>query len=401
MLAIIGVDGNLSVYDAHGKNPITITTDAAPSIRAYQWPTWATDGRLAFFGASNDPAGEKYTLRAFIQKRVKHGETFQATYTSRDEIFTYAHWAPGDCDSGDCRDLALLFTPADQQGLALRLIRDNQGHFTHHLIGRAAPFYFSFSADGKQLFWHQFSRSLAIYDIHTEQKTDLADTPGQFNTPMWSPMDNRLLYAIAGATPQQTNIVITQADQLASARQVLIRNVNGPVSFAWSPDARMVATLAGTELSVIDASSGNVLANVGGVTIVAHFWSPQSDRLAYIVFNRPPPQNARRFSANGFSRHGHNGATQQENSLEWYILDVKTGQAVAVSDFVPSRDMIYYLNFFDQFARSHSLWSPDGNYLVYGAVDSIGQQSVMLVDTRTPRDPIRVAGGSIGIWSWQ
>ena len=82
------------------------------------------------------------------------------------------------------------------------------------------------------------------------------------------------------------------------------------------------------------------------------------------------------------------------------MLDVKTGKSTALSIFFPSRDMIYYLNFFDQFARSHSLWSPDGHYLAFAGVDTLGKQSVMILDTRTPSDPIRVGSGSIGIWSW-
>ena len=67
---------------------------------------------------------------------------------------------------------------------------------------------------------------------------------------------------------------------------------------------------------------------------------------------------------------------------------------------VASRDMVYYLNFFDQFARSHSLWSPDGRYVVYGASDTLGQPSVLLVDTRNPGQPIKVATGTFGVWSW-
>src|SRR5215510_14378508 len=81
MLAVVGIDGNLSVYDAKGQNPVAITTDGVPSVRAYQWPTWATDGRLAFFGASNDPA-DSYSLRVFIQRHVKPGETFKVAYSS-------------------------------------------------------------------------------------------------------------------------------------------------------------------------------------------------------------------------------------------------------------------------------------------------------------------------------
>ena len=62
--------------------------------------------------------------------------------------------------------------------------------------------------------------------------------------------------------------------------------------------------------------------------------------------------------------------------------------------------MVYLLNFFDQFARSHSLWSPDGRYLSYGATDSTGKPGVYIVDTRKSASPVKVDQGTIGIWSW-
>ena len=128
MLAVVGTDGNLSIYDSNGQNPFPVTKDAAPDSRQYYWPTWSTDGRLAFFGRSNDRA-DSYTLRAFVLDQVKPGTAFKTAYSSPDEVFTYAYWSPGDCLQGNCRDPALLLTPPGGS-LALRLIRDNAGSFT-------------------------------------------------------------------------------------------------------------------------------------------------------------------------------------------------------------------------------------------------------------------------------
>ena len=49
------------------------------------------------------------------------------------------------------------------------------------------------------------------------------------------------------------------------------------------------------------------------------------------------------------------------------------------ASFLPSEDMTYYLNFFDQFARSHRLWSADSRYLVYGERTPSGER-VSLID---------------------
>src|SRR5690242_11183808 len=69
MLAVVNTDGNIIVYDANGQNPFTVTTDAKARARVYHWPTWSTDGRLAFFGSSTDKV-DPYALRVFIQDKV-------------------------------------------------------------------------------------------------------------------------------------------------------------------------------------------------------------------------------------------------------------------------------------------------------------------------------------------
>ncbi len=391
MLAVIGVDGNVSVYDSNGQNPIPITTDAEPGKRVYQWPTWSTDGRLAFFGASVDPA-DSYTLRVFVIDQVTANPKIQNAYTSTDEVFAYAYWSPGDCGSGNCRELSLLYNLGDGSGLGVRLIRDDGGKFSEHTIGQGAPFYFSFAPDGKQMIWARFGKQIEIYDAVTDKPRKLADKMGTFNAPMWSPADDRVLFGAANINPELTDVVIGQAED----RKILLRAQESPVSFAWSPDASLVASVAAFDKVIItDAKTGKTVASGTQGNVVAHFWSPQSDRVAYLVVNRDGPSATTRLRANG-----HTPAEQATGGLTWYVLDAKTGKSDAVATFSPSRDMVYLLNFFDQFARSHSLWSPDGRYLSYGATDSTGKPGVYIVDTRKAASPVKVGSGTIGIWSW-
>jgi TolB protein len=388
MLAVVGNDGNISIYDANGKNPFPLTTDAARGEQLYSWPTWSNDGRLAFFGVN-----QSASLDVLVADQVKPGASYASAYSSTDEVFTYAYWSPADCLTGHCRDLALLFTPAEQNsGLALRLIRDNNGAFTNKEVGRSAPFYYSFSPDASQMLWYQSGRQLSIYDVQSNQivKT-LDDIPGQFQAPMWSPIDDRLLIGTVGDDAETTNLVVAQATK----RQVLLRNLEAPVSFAWSPDATKVASVAAFDKLVVTDVAGKTVAEGTQSNVVAHFWSPQSDRVAYLVVVRSAPDMQARVRNNG-----HRAAEQATGGLVWYVLDVNTGKSTSLSTFLPTRDMVYLLNFFDQFARSHSLWSSDGKYLTYGATDSLGQSIVMLVDTRTGSTS-RVGSGSIGIWSWR
>jgi len=274
----------------------------------------------------------------------------------------------------------------------LRLIRDNNGAFTNKEVGRSAPFYYSFSPDASQMLWYQSGRQLGIYDVQSNQivKT-LDDIPGQFQAPMWSPVDDRLLIGTVGDDAETTNLVVAQG----AKRQVLLKNLEAPVSFAWSPDATKVASVAAFDKLVVTDSAGKTVAEGTQSNVVAHFWSPQSDRVAYLVVVRSEPDMQARVRNNG-----HRAAEQATGGLVWYVLDVNTGKSTSLSTFLPTRDMVYLLNFFDQFARSHSLWSPDGHYLTYGATDPLGQSVVMLIETRTGSTS-RVGPGSIGIWSWR
>jgi hypothetical protein len=118
--------------------------------------------------------------------------------------------------------------------------------------------------------------------------------------------------------------------------------------------------------------------------------------LAYLVVNRDTSGNQARLRTNG-----HTPVDQAVGGLSWHILDVANGDDTTIVSFMPSRDMIYLLNFFDQFARSHRLWSPNGQYLSYGVMDVLGKTSVQLIDTRQPNNPpVKVSGGTLGIWSW-
>lgn len=394
MLAVIEADGNLSVYDQAGRNPIRVTRDALPGVRLYQWPTWSTDGRLAFFGASNDPV-DSYSLRVFVAEQITSNPAYQTAFSSAEDIFTYPYWSPGNCGAAgeNCRDLALLYTPTNGQGLAVRMIRDQAGSFTDRVLGQAAPFYYSFSPDGRQMVWARDGKTIELYDVEADLPRTLKDRPGKFNSPMWSPLDNRILFGVKAGDPDLTNVVIAEGD----TRRVLLRDQEAPISFAWSPDTKTVASMAAFgKLVIMDVASGTKLSQSSQTNVVAHFWAPTSDKVAYFVVNRTDPEPQARLHVNGKMP-----AEQATGGLTLYILDIRTGNSNAVATFNPTRELIYMLNFFDQFAHSHQLWSPDGQYVAYGAVDSKGAPTLYIADTTKPSSPIKVTNGGIGVWRWK
>lgn len=173
--------------------------------------------------------------------------------------------------------------------------------------------------------------------------------------------------------------------------------LDAPVSFGWSPDGQRVASIAAAKtLTVTDVKSGKTLATETADYIVADFWSPHSDRMAYLTLEQNSAKPQARLRSNGHV------SQQPAVQLVWHIIDVKSGTVTPLVGFTPTSDMVYYLQFFDQFSRSHSLWSPDGRYVTYGALDAAGTQNVMILDTQTANaSPVKVSSGTIGIWSWK
>ncbi|MCS6871855.1 MAG: hypothetical protein NZ571_10405 [Anaerolineae bacterium] len=400
MLAVIDLSGNLIIYDADGTNPFPITTDADGRTKIYQMPTWSTDGRLAFFGVSVDRA-DPYSLRMFVVEDVQAGATYRTAYSSQEEVLTYAYWSPEDCPAGDCRDLALLYTPPDRNLLGVRLIRDSGGIFDVIEVARGAPFYYSFAPDGKRMLWHRFGRRLELYDVASNRvETTLPDVSGSFQAPMWSPVagDERLLFAVQNAdNPELSDLVIAEGD----SRLTLLSAQAAPLSFAWNADGTQVAvTSAFGALRVLDAASGTVAAASRVGQTVAHFWSPQGDKVAFLSLRRPAGTRQTSFSGNGHSASPFQQSGQLQ--LTWYVLEVSTGLEYALDSFTPTREMLYFLNFFEQFARSHAFWSPDSRYLAYGAfISERNTAEVRIVEASEGGTVRKVGDGVIGVWSWR
>ena len=397
LIAITGADKNIHLYDVASESFTMLTDDAVLGQRTYSWPTWALDGQLAYFGSSliDDLP---YRLGIFIQP--VDGETWLdaiQVYRSSSEVFTYAYWSPGECPAGNCRDLAVLYTRSGGN-LAVRRVRSTgiaatEDDFTVSELAAGGPFYWDWSPDGQAMFWARYGLQLEIYDVAGDTIVQTFDeVQGLQRAVDWSPVDDRLLSAVNSGF-RRSDLVIFDGDK----RQVLAEDLPGMISFEWSPDGSQVAYTddEGGDLHVVDVASGEELALVSS-NVIAFFWSPTSvgnqSQLAYITLTREKDRVLTKQN------------TQDEGQLiaRWYVYTGASGISTRLAEFLPSRNMLYYLQFFDQFARSHRLWSPDGRYIVYGAFERDGNETVKLIDTTHPEDePQTLMAGGMGVFSWQ
>jgi hypothetical protein len=163
-IAYVGTDLNIYTIARETNTIFQLTTDAGirrDSARIYQWPTWSTDGRLAYFQTLLMRTGEP-TTSVFI---APDGQTpGVARYETAEKSFTYAYWSPQNCSVGDsCRELAVLMgTP---RGFNIDVVRDFQQREAEvSTIGLGSPFYFSWSPDGARMLWHRNQARVEIYD---------------------------------------------------------------------------------------------------------------------------------------------------------------------------------------------------------------------------------------------
>jgi TolB protein len=68
--------------------------------------------------------------------------------------------------------------------------------------------------------------------------------------------------------------------------------------------------------------------------------------------------------------------------------------------FAPSRLIsVEYLQFFEQYAQSMRLWSPDSRAFAYPGTSEDGQEGIWIQSARPDRAPVLVAEGDFVAWS--
>lgn len=392
-IAYVGTDFNVYTLNLGVPGePTALSDDAritASAAQVYQWPTWSTDGRLAYFRASADRTNG-LALDVFVSPDgMTPGEV---AYSGADEVFTYANWAPQDC-ADDCRDLALLLNNAS--GLLVKLVRWQDGGGSSTTVGTGAPFYYSWSGDGTRLLMQRSNQRFEIYDAGENSVIDtLTPLPGAMFTPGWSPVDDRLLLGVR--SDDTTDLVVADGDSLST----LVSGQVNPIWYSWSPDGSHVAYIDREgPLLVVDAASGEVVSRSPVQGVIAFFWSPDNAHIAYITLAATEPGSFNAYAPDEIKVLAQTQPTPA--GITWSVLDIANGATRRYGSFVPSSELVYLLTYFDQFAQSHRVWSPDSRQLVYSEILPDGRRVINLLDTTQEISvPQIVADGFIGIWSF-
>jgi TolB protein len=404
-LAYVSADNNIYVLSPDTDSPIAITDDAVPVEgglgRVYHSPTWSPGGWLAYVKTEVSSNGE-LTHAVYA---VQSGDTARQLYETDAGSYVYGYWSPAECDQGvDCGRFAFLMNGPSGSGLELHMaqVRSDDQAVSEGILGEGGPFYYSWAPDGERMLWLRGGTTLEIVDINAvEDSVLLPDEPGIFQAPWWSPIDERLLFALG--SDEGNHLVVADGD----ARSDLTHIEGGMLSaFAWAPNGQGLAYAEGyappgwpfTSLRFVSADGQSELPLVEDEDVAAFFWAPDSQQVAYITLSELPDD-----SQAGGRTSGHAAPARQEQlPLTWNVIDVTTGDARELARFAPTRSQLYIYQFFDQFAQSHNVWSPDSSQIVYAEVSPTGEGEVIkALDVATPgAEPVIIAEGSLGVFSF-
>ena len=112
-------------------------------------------------------------------------------------------------------------------------------------------------------------------------------------------------------------------------------------------------------------------------TVYGFWWSPDGTKIALV--------------------------TSGPDSFIWEVVDVATGEATALTDFIPSTDFTTYIQFFDQFALSQQVWSADSTAITFAGrmvvdVEEASEDVAWVLDVTGERPPTTLADAELAFF---
>ena len=183
--------------------------------------------------------------------------------------------------------------------------------------------------------------------IDTEAETSVGDLTRQslgYRAPAWQPNENKVALLVQDASGTQSLFI----EDVESQERTFIDAVPAHAAFLWSPDGQSLAVVKSrnpdgyiNQSLVIFSPDGTRKPASLEDNIISFFWSPDSSKIAYLTL------------------------TRTRGLLRLMMLDVNSGDTWPLAEFLPTSDQDTVYTFFDQFAHSHSPWSPDSTALVF------------------------------------
>ena len=389
-IAYVGLDSLVRTVNPDGSDEVRV----GPDEGYFTWPTWSPDGRnLAFSGVIDVGAGEP---QAVLYASETLTETLRELHFGEPGLTGLVaqgapHYPFGSPDSS-----RLAFVGVSRQGLTLYVDDLGTDAGPKFMLYGGGPLWIDWSPDSSSLLVHR-GRDLFLVDVENAVAAVLpvvSDGGGYF-VPAWKPFGDTITF-VSGNQSDGYGLYTSGRDAVDGN---LLDEVPENAAFLWSPGGQFLAvTGSSPEIVFHGTHILRVYERVDLYTaegsrhpveiqesVVAFFWSPDSTKLAYVTLGASP------------------------GAMRWKILDVVDGTSWPLVDFLPSADQWTVFSYFDQYAHSHSLWSPDSGSMVFAGRIATGALSASL--TQHPADHILVlatyanatpqviADGYLAFWS--
>ena len=363
-LAVLAADGSLVSMRPDGSRRTTLAETDSVRVKIQQ-PTWSRDGeRLAWVRAELQDDGVVIGVL-----ETSRADARDPTVTETDVVPFYLSLDPTSSRIGYLGSLA-----PEEIGFGVVEL-DAAGEPTES-IDSGRPFYLSWGPDGKELLAHIGEDRLERLRIDGRAET-VDDRPGTFNVPMWTSDGSTLIYGSNASAAGQALI----AEDLDTGRRTPLVEFPDGLIFVASPDGSRIAyqtvddTTPAGPLVVLDVETGSETQLVDHL-VAAFFWSPDGEKLLYL----------------------DPASSEGQPFYRWGVWDGE--ETFETQRIVPSLLMVdQYLPFFEQYAQSMSLWSPDSSAFAYAGFNEAGEAGIWVQEARSDRAPVLVSDGDFVAWS--
>lgn len=391
-IAFISSEGQIGTAAPDGSQLRQLTDDEG---RIYLFPAWAPQGdRIAAISSSTSGAGVHTVSDAA-------GAEATELYFDEDDAPIYLYWSRNGENVSFIASyesaLGLFLAPADGAGENL-------------LLATGQPLYWDWVAQEERLLVHtgtpQSGARVTFVDVAEAQSSgDEVSTPGYFQAPVVSADGAYIGFAEVDANESRWVVIRERATGGTSRTEHA-----GVAAMGWSPTENRLAIISADSprrspalnyygpLRLLDADTGDAQMLVDE-RVLAFFWSPDGQKIAYLtVAAGQGEQVAERTGGGPWQRRGKLAAQHEELRLSLSLVDVFDGQRAHLLDFRPTEIFVrQFLPFFDQYALSHNIWSPDSSALVIPVIE--GEQGKIYAVNANGQGIQAVAEGLVAFWS--
>ncbi len=411
-IAFINTEGQLETIDPDGNDRRLLATDD----RIYQFPAWSPDGRyIAALGGNEQSAG----IYVFEDDAEVEGRQL---FSSPREAPVYLYWSP------DNKNISFIALRPSGEAFGLHLVSVEGSHTDRTLItGR--PCFWNWNARGDEMILHTgFSGeegARLVFGDPSDPDTFRLDEniakPGLFQTPCFS--SSGRYWSFAQINEDGFSQIVIDGH---SVEEQLYINHYGAAAMAWNPSRDILAFIspeadsqsAYGPLRLVnpqhewtdDGEAEGIVEVLTDDRVLCFFWSPNGESLAYITLAntyerlkdilQPKPQQ---FDLEGGTLREPAPDREREIHLNLFVMHMDEDEPRLLYTFQPHEFFTErFLPFFDQYAHSHRIWSPDSDAIVLPVLDQ-EEPKLMIISTRrgSRARPRVLVEGLMAFWSVQ